>query len=71
MLTVGVLFGDGDGGDRKGDVRPRKELTFMGKEVALWSEGGYEAIEAVFLLLCRLTSISRTCHHTSKRERPI
>ena len=43
----------------------------MRKEVALWSEGGYEAIEAVFLLLCRLTSISRTCHHRSKRERPI
>ena len=25
MLTVGVLFGDGDGGGRKGDVPPRKE----------------------------------------------
>ena len=44
VVTEGVLFEDGDGGDRKGDLAPKK--------VALWSEGGFETIEAVFLLLC-------------------
>ena len=26
VVTVGVLFEDGNGGDRKGDVAPRKEM---------------------------------------------
>ena len=69
VRTVGVPFGDGDGVDRKEDIVPRKELTFMRKKVALWSEGGFQAIEPVFLLLW--TSVSRTCHHTSKLERLI
>jgi hypothetical protein len=34
VVTVGALFGDGDEGDRKGDVAPRKGLT-MGKRMAL------------------------------------
>jgi hypothetical protein len=44
---LGTVVGGVDG-----EVPLRKKSTFKGNGVALGSEGGYETIKQVFLLLC-------------------